>query len=75
MAEDYLAHPWRVMSLEEYGNLIIRCLKVLDPEIVVHRITGDGPKSLLTEPQWCADKKHVMNTLRRMIDEADSEKK
>jgi len=75
MAEDYLAHPWRVMSLKEYGNLIIRCLKVLDPEIVVHRITGDGPKSLLIDPQWCADKKHVMNTLRRMIDEADSEKK
>ncbi len=70
-AEEYEHSPWHIMSLEEYGDLLIRCLKCLDPDIVVHRITGDGPKSLLTEPKWCADKKHVMNTLRKMIGEAE----
>ena len=39
-------------------------------ETVIHRITGDGPKRLLIAPLWCGDKKHVLNTLNRMIREA-----
>jgi radical SAM superfamily enzyme len=37
---------------------------------VVHRLTGDGPKRLLIEPQWSTDKKRVLNTLSRKIREA-----
>jgi radical SAM superfamily enzyme len=50
--------------------LIVDCLKLLPPETVVHRLTGDGPKRLLITPLWSADKKRVLNTLSRKIREA-----
>ena len=68
MAEQYQKDPFPVMTLDEYCDLVIRCLKLLDPKTVVHRMTGDGPKSLLIEPSWCADKKNVINTLYKRID-------
>ena len=70
LCEEYVKEPFPVMSLEEYGNMLISCLKALDPQTVIHRITGDGPKNLLYEPQWSADKKNVLNTLNKMIREA-----
>lgn len=58
-----------IMSLQEYGDLLIDALRLLPPETVVHRITGDGPKRLLLAPKWCADKKKVLNYLRKRIRE------
>ena len=55
-------------DLEEYAQLIGDCLARLPEDMVVHRITGDGPKSLLLAPLWCGDKKRVMNRLRREVE-------
>lgn len=71
MAEEYERSPWPIMTLAEYAELIIKAVRLLPPKTVVHRITGDGPKRLLIEPQWCADKKRVLNTLRRHLDSAE----
>lgn len=43
LAEDYVARKFRVYEREEYLNLLIDCLEHLDPSIVIHRMTGDGP--------------------------------
>ncbi len=59
--EEYLKNPFPLLSLEEYTNLLIECIELLPPRIVIHRITGDGPKSLLVGPTWSANKKHVLN--------------
>ncbi|MCR5087719.1 MAG: TIGR01212 family radical SAM protein [Lachnospiraceae bacterium] len=58
-----------IMSLQEYGDLLVDALRLLPPETVVHRITGDGPKRLLLAPKWCADKKKVLNYLTKRIRE------
>ncbi len=68
MAEEFAAKPWHIMTLEEYAELLVKALRLLPPETTVHRITGDGPKRLLIEPKWCADKKHVLNTLKKALD-------
>ena len=52
LAYDYLAGRFQVYEREEYLALLIECLENLDPEIVIHRITGDGPKDLLIAPLW-----------------------
>ena len=65
----YTAEPFRTLSLDEYCALIVKCLKLLPADIVIHRITGDGPKRLLLAPLWSADKKKVLNTLNRAIHE------
>ena len=65
--ELYKIHPFHVLSLEEYTDLIIRCIELLPPYMVIHRITGDGPKKDLIAPVWSADKKRVLNELNRLL--------
>ena len=70
LAREYEADPFPLFTLNSYCDLIVDCLKLLPPQTVIHRLTGDGPKRLLIEPQWSADKKKVLNTLSKRIREA-----
>lgn len=63
LASDYLAGNFSVYTMEEYIDLVIQCLEHLSPDIVVHRLTGDGPRDLLLAPLWSSAKKTVLNTL------------
>lgn len=65
----YEQTPFPVMSMEEYLDLVIDCVSLLPPEIVIHRITGNGPKNLLIAPLWSANKRLVLNTLTRRFQE------
>ena len=67
MAEEYAKGLVPVMTLPEYTDLVVKALRILPPETVIHRLTGDGPRRLLIAPEWCTDKKRVMNTLRKAI--------
>jgi hypothetical protein len=42
-----------------------RCIEAIPPDMVVHRLTGDGAKRDLIAPLWSADKKHVLNEMNR----------
>ncbi len=57
------------LSMEAYTDLLCDCLLHLRPDIVVHRLTGDGDKRLLLAPLWSADKKRVLNTIHRTLRE------
>lgn len=61
-----------VLTMEEYVDLVLDCMEHLPQDIVIHRITGDGPKKLLLAPQWSASKKTVMNTIHKTMKERDS---
>lgn len=56
---------FETLSPEEYIDIVISCLEVLRPDIVIHRVTGDGPKNLLIAPLWSLDKRNVLNTLHK----------
>ncbi|MDE6688114.1 MAG: TIGR01212 family radical SAM protein [Lachnospiraceae bacterium] len=63
LAELYKKRLFEVLTLDEYTDIVIECLERLTPEMVIHRITGDGPRKLLIAPEWSLDKKQVLNTL------------
>ena len=67
--DEYLEKPFHIMSLEEYTEVLIKCLRLLPDETIIHRLTGDGPKKLLVEPKWSGDKKMVMNTINKALRE------
>ena len=69
LAQEYEAGRVIPLSLEEYARLLKACIRQLPPEIVVHRITGDGAKKDLLEPLWSADKKKTLNYLTRYLNE------
>lgn len=68
---EYLGQ-FHILSMEEYTDLVIACLEHLPQHIVVHRITGDGPKKLLLAPLWSSNKKASMNHINRELKLRDS---
>lgn len=52
-----------IYTLEEYIQVILACIGHLSPDIVIHRLTGDGPRDLLLAPTWSIHKKKVLNLL------------
>ncbi|MDE5781097.1 MAG: TIGR01212 family radical SAM protein [Lachnospiraceae bacterium] len=51
------------MNLNDYVEILGECIELLRPDIVIHRLTGDGPKSILLGPEWSGNKKKVLNTI------------
>ena len=67
LADDWRAGKFRCMEPEEYYDLLCDCLERLPPDMVIHRLTGDGPKRILLAPLWTGDKKRVLNDLNRTL--------
>ena len=67
LADDYARGLFRTLEQEEYIGLIGDALRLLRPDMVVHRLTGDGAKRDLIAPLWSADKKRVLNALHAAL--------
>lgn len=63
LAADYAAGKCPVLTLPEYLDTLDACLQQVPKEVVIHRLTGDGPKRDLIAPLWSADKKTVLNAI------------
>lgn len=72
LAADYYAGKFKAMDRDAYLDLLIECLEHLDPSIVIHRMTGDGPKNLLIAPLWASRKREVLNLLHHTMKERQS---
>ncbi len=71
LEKDYYAGKCRVMEMEEYVELVADCIALLPEDMVIHRMTGDGDKKILTAPKWSTDKKRVLNALHKAIAEKE----
>ena len=67
LLSDYRRGSFETLSLDEYADLLCDCIEVLPPNVVIHRLTGDGDKKLLVAPMWSADKKRVLNTIQKAL--------
>ena len=72
LANDYLNGKFKTLSQDQYLDLLISCLEHLSPNIVVHRVTGDGPKDLLISPLWSSAKRTVLNELHHRMKERNT---
>lgn len=68
LERDYNSGKFNVLEMEEYFELLKEALKIIPPELVIHRLTGDPPKKLLTAPRWVENKKMVLNQLKKILD-------
>ena len=69
MAAEYEKNPFSLMELEEYLDLILTCVARLPQSVVIHRLSGDGAKTLLIGPAWSANKKLVLNRMMQKFRE------
>ncbi|MBQ9460857.1 MAG: TIGR01212 family radical SAM protein [Clostridia bacterium] len=69
LAELYEAGKVTVLSEDEYTDIIARIIGSIRPDIVIHRLTGDGDKRLLIAPLWSGNKLHVLNSINHRLKE------
>ena len=67
LEKDYQAGKFDVLEMDEYFALLKSALELIPPKIVIHRLTGDGPKKFLIAPMWTANKKNVLNAINNTI--------
>ena len=72
LAEEYARGVFQVLDRDDYLDLLIDCLEHLDPSIVIHRMTGDGPSDLLIAPLWASRKREVLNLVHHRMKERGS---
>ncbi len=67
LADYYRQRPFALPDMDEYFEIIGRGLCILRPDIVIHRLTGDGPKSLLIAPLWTSNKRQTLNRMQAYL--------
>jgi radical SAM protein (TIGR01212 family) len=72
LATDYEKNLFQVLSQDEYTDWLISGIEQLSPDIVLHRVTGDGNKEDLIAPLWSTNKKNVMNTFNKKLKEKNT---
>ena len=65
LAKEYEKGVFNALTLEEYVSTVVDIIEILPPEMVIHRITGDGPKDLLIAPLWSTNKRNVLNSIMK----------
>ena len=66
LALDYERGLFKALDFQEYLELLKQALSIIPKNVVVHRLTGDPPKSQLIAPNWVTDKKRVLNELKKL---------
>lgn len=59
----YLKEKFHILTKEEYIDIVISQLEILNPKIVIHRITGDPVSKDLIEPKWLLKKVCLLNDI------------
>jgi radical SAM protein (TIGR01212 family) len=68
----YIKYPFKMMLKEEYISMIVDILEILDSNIVIHRITGDGTKETLIEPLWSLNKRSILNGVDKLLKQRET---
>jgi hypothetical protein len=71
LAKEHMEHPFRLMTFDEYADLVCDFIMRLDPAIVVERLFGEAPGGMLVAPDWRMDRNQIMDGLRRRMEDRD----
>ncbi|SHI23695.1 TIGR01212 family radical SAM protein [Desulfosporosinus lacus] len=72
LATIYDKEPFELMTKEDYVSLVVDILEILPPEMVIHRLTGDGPPDDLIGPLWSRKKWEVLNAIDAELELRDT---
>ena len=59
-------------SIEEYVDLVVRCLEIIPAEVTIHRLTGDVPRKILVSPEWSYRKRTILNMINSELKTRDT---
>ena len=67
LEKEYNECKVKTLDIDEYAEIIKKCVEIIPETVVIHRLTGDGAKKDLIAPLWSADKKNVLNTINKNL--------
>ena len=59
------------MTKDDYANIVVSMLRHLNPDVVIHRLTGDGISSNIAYPLWSKNKGAVLSTIDKIMKDSD----
>jgi len=68
----YEKEKFHLLTKDEYIDIVCDQLELLNPNIVIHRITGDPKKEDLIEPSWLLKKFVVLNDIDKEMKKRNS---
>ena len=72
LANLYQNKPFHILTKEEYIDIVIKQLELLDPKIVIHRITSDPDPKNLIAPTWLLKKCNLLNDIDKEMKKRDT---
>ena len=54
-------------ALDDYVDLVVRCLELIPPTVTIHRLTGDAPRPILISPPWSFNKRTILNRIDEQL--------
>lgn len=72
LAKSLEKNEFSLMDRDEYINLVCDQLEIFPPEMVIHRLTGDGKRDELIGPMWSLKKWEILNDIDKTLKERDS---
>ncbi len=67
LAQMFRRGEFRALEEDEYISIVAQIISILPPEMVIHRLTGDGDREKLIAPRWSLDKRRVMNKINHEL--------
>lgn len=72
MVKQYEKGMLKFLTFEDYVKIVCDQLEILPPDMIIHRITGDGPSHLLIGPMWSVNKWEVLNAIDAELERRNS---
>ncbi|MEN6463416.1 MAG: TIGR01212 family radical SAM protein [Syntrophomonas sp.] len=72
LARYFNENPFPFLTKEEYVDLVVKTLEIIPPHMIIHRLTGDGPRKLLIGPEWSLKKHSVLNSIEACLKERNT---
>lgn len=61
LADMYKKGEYKALDLDDYIETLIDIITHLNPNFIIHRISGDAPKDILVAPYWNAHKMWILH--------------
>lgn len=71
LADEFTRNEFKMLTREEYIDVLCECIRVIPKDTVVHRLTGDPDKRILISPTWTKDKKRVLREIHNAFIDRD----
>jgi len=70
LAREWKRGEYKPVSLDDYIKTVVKLVRMLPKQVIVHRLIGTASEDILLAPAWCSQKWATLNEISRQLQEA-----